>query len=214
MMTYIISGGQLDLEFAKDLLLSEEEKVIIAADSGLDACEKMQITPDYVIGDFDSLSEEGQSLLAKQMGEVIRLNPIKDDTDTEAALHLAFEKTEGPITILGGTGSRLDHVLGNLSILLQGIDKEREIFLWDVCNRIRVVANHCFLKKEEQFGSFVSVFPVQGMARGVDLKGFYYPLEKATLTGDNSLGVSNEIVDEVAEISVEEGKLLVVESRD
>ena len=142
------------------------------------------------------------------------LNPVKDDTDTEAALHLAFHKTQGDIVILGGTGTRLDHVMGNISILKQGIAQGRKVLLMDPYNRIQMVKSQLLIEKGEQFGKYVSVFPLDGRAEGVTLKGFFYPLDNATLESDSSLGVSNEITGEVGEIFVKSGLLLVIESRD
>ena len=143
-----------------------------------------------------------------------RLQPIKDDTDTEAALMLALERTEGDIVILGGTGTRLDHVLGNISILGKAFSFHRNVVLLDSHNRICLVKDAWSIAKKEQFGNYVSVFPMQGVARGVTMKGFYYPLTDVTLTGYTSLGVSNEIVDEKASVFVREGVLIVIESRD
>lgn len=214
MTTFIISGGQLDLTFAGEVLCKEEEVTVIAADRGAEACAKLRITPDYIIGDFDSISEEGKEFLANYHGNMVTLHPVKDDTDTEAALHLAFDKTEGDIVILGGIGTRLDHVIGNISILRQGITKNRKVILLDAYNRIQVVSDCLTIDRETQFGKYVSIFPMGGVAKGVRLQGFYYPLEDATLVGDSSLGVSNEIVEEKGEISVREGCLLVIESRD
>lgn len=214
MVTYILSGGQLDPAFAEKMLGQCEDKVIIAADRGVEACEKLGVTPDYIIGDFDSVSEAGQEFLQRYTGMVVSLNSVKDDTDTEAALQLAFDKTQGDIIILGGTGTRLDHVMGNISILRQGIERGRSVFLVDPYNRIRVVEGKLSIEKEKQFGEYVSVFPLEGKAEGVTLTGFYYPLRDAVLEGASSLGVSNEIVEERADISVKKGCLLVIESRD
>ncbi|MDD6195171.1 MAG: thiamine diphosphokinase [Lachnospiraceae bacterium] len=214
MITYILSGGQLDLPFAEKILGQREDKVIIAADRGVEACEKLGITPDYIIGDFDSVSEAGQAFLQGYTGTVVSLNPVKDDTDTEAALHLAFDNTQGDIVILGGTGTRLDHVMGNISILRQGIERGRRVLLVDPYNRIRVVEGRLSIEKEKQFGDYVSVFPLEGRAEGVTLTGFFYPLQDAVLEGASSLGVSNEIVEARADISVKNGCLLVIESRD
>ena len=214
MATYIFSGGHLDLDFARKMLGNEEACTVIAADRGAEACAKLRITPDYIIGDFDSISDEGKAFLENFAGEMVTLHPVKDDTDTEAALHLAFDKTEGDIVILGGIGTRLDHVIGNISILRQGIIKNRKVILLDAYNRIQVVSDCLTIDRETQFGKYVSIFPMGGVAKGVRLQGFYYPLEDATLVGDSSLGVSNEIVEEKGEISVREGCLLVIESRD
>ncbi len=213
MKTYIITGGSVDIDFIRSII-EADPGCVIAADRGLEACVALSIKPQYVIGDFDSVSAQTKSFFDSWDGEVTRLNPIKDDTDTEAALQLAFEKTEGDIVILGGTGSRLDHVLANISILGQGFEHGREVLLLDAHNRIRLIQKECFIKRDEQFGKFVSLFPINGSVRGVTLEGFYYPLTNATMEGYTSLGVSNEIVEKEARIKIDQGTLIMIESRD
>lgn len=214
MKTFIFSGGTTDIAFAADVLAEETDVTAIAVDRGLDTCLSLGISPDVVIGDFDSVSEEGRLFLKDNAARVRKLNPIKDDTDTEAALDYALAHTEGEIVILGGTGTRIDHLLGNLSILGKAFAYDRDVVLLDTHNRIRLVRDTFRIAKEKQFGSYISVFPWQGTARGVTETGFFYPLSDAVLTGVTSLGVSNEIVEEEAVISVEEGVLMVIESRD
>ena len=94
-VTLILAGGNLSLPFLENVIKEYAGATIIAADRGLEACMKLQIEPDYVIGDFDSLDEQVKDAFLADRRNVTKLNPIKDDTDSEAALHLAFEKTKG-----------------------------------------------------------------------------------------------------------------------
>lgn len=174
----------------------------------------MGAEPDYVIGDFDSLDPAVKEAFLADRRNVTKLNPIKDDTDSEAALQLAFEKTQGDIYILGGTGTRLDHVLGNVAILGQGFERKRQIFLLDEYNRIRLVQKECRIRKDAQYGKYVSVISFCGIAKGVSESGVFYPLDHVDLQPFTSLGISNEIVEEEAVITVEDGTLIVVESRE
>jgi thiamine pyrophosphokinase len=213
---FIISGGKLHKNFLREQLQREKQPVLIAADRGVEACIALQVVPDFMIGDFDSLPEELQSELAElqqQGAELIRLQPEKDDTDTEAALSLALERTAGDIVILGATGSRLDHVLGNIAILGRGLRQHRNVILLDEHNRIRMVTDRLVLGRQEQYGRYVSVLPY-GDAEDVTLQGVRYPLEHVHMDGFTSLGVSNEITAEEAVISVGKGTLLVIESLD
>ena len=212
--TVIVSGGMLEEDFVLPILEAEETEFIIGVDKGLAFLYEHKIKPDYIVGDFDSTSDSMKEYLDNRRDRVTRLNPIKDDTDTEAALRLAFEKTKGDIIIFGGTGTRLDHVLGNISILGLGFEENRQVFLVDEHNRIRLVKDRLVLEKKEQFGKYVSVVPLWKQAKGVTLKGFAYPLENAVMEGFTSLGISNEIAEDRAEISVEEGILIVIESKD
>lgn len=212
--TFILAGGSMSLPFLEEQFKAYPDHVIIAADRGLESCVALGITPDFVIGDFDSLDPKVKEKFLSYEENVTRLNPVKDDTDTEAALHLAFEKTAGDIFILGGTGTRLDHVLGNISILAQGLARGRRVQLLDEHNRIRVADQPLTIKKKEQFGKYVSLLPLTTEVSGLTLEGMAYPLYQYTLRSDTSIGISNEIRDEEAKISFDQGILIVVESRD
>lgn len=188
---------------------------VIAADSGLEFCGRNHILPDIAVGDFDSVREITLSRFKEKEGIVwYELNPEKDDTDTEFAIRKAMELGAEKITILGGTGSRLDHVLGNIELLGIGMEAGVPIELVDGHNRIRMRKTGITLKKRGQFGKYVSLIPYTDCVEHLYLTGFKYPLEDACLRGFCSLGVSNEIVDKEAEIRFEGGILLVIESRD
>ena len=215
-VTLILAGGNLSLPFLENVIKEHAGATIIAADRGLEACMKLQIEPDYVIGDFDSLDEQVKDAFLADRRNVTKLNPIKDDTDSEAALHLAFEKTKGDIFLLGGTGTRLDHVLGNIQTLYLPFAKGIDCRIVDAHNRIRLVSGELHLRKEEQWGKYVSLIPFTTDVEGVDLIGFKYPLEKFNFTvlGTGSRGVSNEITEEEAVIHIEKGIMILVESKD
>lgn len=116
--------------------------------------------------------------------------------------------------ILGATGTRLDHVLGNIQLLQKAMMREIPAYIVDTSNRITLVDTVREIKKAEQFGDYVSILPLTTEVRNITLTGFKYPLEHGTLYSDNSLGISNEIVAETARIELEEGVAIVIESRD
>ena len=86
--------------------------------------------------------------------------------------------------------------------------------LVDPTNRIRLVDKQLTMQKADQFGTYVSLLPLTTQAEGVTLEGFKYPLKEYCMTSDNSLGVSNEITEETARITVKEGILIMIESKD
>jgi thiamine pyrophosphokinase len=224
MRTIILSGGSIsDKEVKKTIDEARalgEDLTVIAADKGMEAADRLGIVPDWIIGDFDSadssMLDRSKELEKTGKSRLTVLNPVKENTDSEAALHLAFEHTEGPIYFFGGSGTRIDHLLSNLMTMKQGLERNREIFLIDDHNRVRLMdRDHpVSIRKIDQFGSYLSVIPLSGPAEGVTLKGFYYPLENALLSGRDSLGNSNEITALVGEITVKSGVLAVIESRD
>lgn len=230
----IVSGGSIDDEAAAEYLrretggknentgntgiadcIKERGITVIAADFGLEFCGRNRILPDMAVGDFDSVSEETLSNFQEKEGIVwYRLNPEKDDTDTEFALRKALEAGAERITVFGGTGSRLDHVLGNIELLGIGLSEGVPVELVDAHNRIRMLKTGITLEKEKQFGKYVSLIPYTDCVEHLFLTGFKYPLADACLRGFCSLGISNEIVEPAAEIRFDGGILLLIESGD
>ena len=222
-MIVIIGGGSINTSFAKEFIdrLDKSSLSIMACDSGYENCLAIGLEPDIVIGDFDSISKEAYEKLQHSNAEVIKLNPVKDDTDIEAAVNIAIHKTSFGefIYILGGTGKRLDHFLGNVNLLGMGCLKQRKVVIVDEYNYIQMISAGQVLDlsregEEAQFGHYVSIFPYGGKATGVTMTGFKYPLENATIEGFNTLTVSNEITEEVGSITLKEGYLIVCETRD
>lgn len=215
MRVVIISGGHIDDAFAVVWLEKNKYDLMIAADSGMNFLHRNGIVPNIIAGDFDSAKEESVAYFQGLNDvQVMKLNPIKDDTDTEFVIREAIRRGAKEITVLGATGTRLDHVLANVYLLGIGLEEGISIQLVDKHNRIRMINSSLEIGRDEQFGDYVSVLPVKGDAKGVNLEGMKYPLYDANIKCFSSLGVSNEIIDEVAKISVKQGVLLVIESRD
>lgn len=219
----IITGGHIDDVFAisyvkKEIALALERGetlILLAADSGMEFLKRANICPQIIIGDFDSV--QGETLdYFKETENItfVELNPVKDDTDTEFAIRYAIAQGADKITLLGATGSRLDHVLANVYLLGIGLEESVEILLVDEHNRIRMIDKELVIKREEQYGKFFSVIPALGEVTGVTIEGAKYPLSCQTMGGFNSLGVSNEITSQEVKISLETGYLIVLETRD
>ena len=247
--TIIVSGGDIQSDFALDFLKKNAEKAgkekirLIAADRGLEFFLEQQILPDVVIGDFDSLSEEGKEFLEvpagiktnseipyggmtnwkvqKQTGEekkeveIIRLRPEKDDSDTQSAMNYAIQNGAKKITILGATGNRVDHLMANFGLLVLAKKQEAEVILADQYNYMKLVSDGEIIKKSTQFGKYVSFFPFGGDVTGLTLEGFKYSLDNYHLTtADSGLTVSNEIVSEKAKVTYRSGTLLMIMAQD
>lgn len=222
--TVIVSGGNIQRDFALDFLKKTMEKSgrqnlrLLAADKGLEFFLDAGITPDIAVGDFDSLSSEGKKFLeesGKGDMEILRLKPEKDDSDTQSAVNFAVGKGAKDIVILGATGSRMDHVLANIGLLSMGKELGVRISLVDENNWMSLIESGTILKRDEQFGDFVSFFPVGAEVSGLILNGFKYPLLGHQLRpSDSGLTVSNEIKEETAEVIFREGTLLMIMSRD
>mgnify|MGYP002620495208 FL=1 len=221
--TIIMSGGNIQDGFALGFLKKRIEEgqreslTLVAADKGMEwFMRNREFTPDLAVGDFDSLSEEGEAYMRSLSDlEIVRLCPEKDDSDTQSAVNHIIEKGARDILIFGATGTRLDHVLANLGLLSMGKEKGVHISIADQWNYITLVESGAVLKRDSQFGKYVSFFTVGGDVDGLTLKGFKYPLDKYHLTvADSGLTVSNEIAEETAEITYDSGQLLMIMSRD
>ena len=181
----IVSGGNIQRDFALDFLKKNktEQTCLIAADRGVEFFMGTDMEPNVAVGDFDSLSAEGAAYMETLAHtEIIRLKPEKDDSDTQSAVNHMISEGSREILIFGATGTRLDHVLANLGLLSMGREKGVHIALADQWNYITLVDSGTVLKKEEQFGKYVSFFTVGGDVSGLTLKGFKYPLDGYDLT--------------------------------
>ncbi len=211
----LVSGGSVEDDFAVSYLKREHFDICMAADSGMEFYYRNGCKPDVIVGDFDSVETEALEYFREQDGiQFQELNPMKDDTDTESAIRLAIRMGAEEICVLGATGSRLDHVLGNIELLGIGLQEKIPITIVDKNNRIRMVDHGITISKEEQFGTYVSLLPYTKTVEGLTLTGMKYPLYEHTLKGFCTLGISNEIAEEAATIRFREGILIVVEARD
>lgn len=210
----IITGGKVDEGLLSELVKKEQYKMIIAADHGLMAADRLNISLDYIVGDFDSVSE---TVLQKyrDISTPIKTFPKeKDKTDTQIALELALMNSPSSIDIVGATGTRLDHVLANIHLLLLPLQLGVNACLLDGNNRIYLRDKDFIIDKDQQYGAFVSLLPLTEKVSGLTLKGFKYPLNHITYTAGSSLGISNEIVEDTAKIELSGGILIVIESKD
>lgn len=216
MNTLIISGGNIEVDLALKIL-KEPFDHIIGVDGGLYFCYEHGIVPTRIVGDFDTLSPELLGWYKEHTRiEIREFNPVKDDTDTQIAVELALSLGSSRITILGGTGTRIDHMLGNIQVLYYPFRKGVECLLLDSYNRIQLIQGRYCIRKDEQYGKYFSLVPFTTDVTGVTLKGAKYPLNRHhfTVLGSGSLGISNEIVDEQVEILTESGILILIESKD
>lgn len=213
----LITGGNIDIQNLGDYIENSEVSKIIAVDGGLSILDKMRILPDYIVGDFDTISEEILSkYLDNQDIEIIRLIPEKDFTDTHTALEKAIELKPDEIVIFGGVGTRMDHSISNIQLLQCALYKGIKAYILDNNNKIYLINGYTEIEKSKTYGNYISLIPLSEKVKGVTLKGFKYPLDNFDFDIRKSvtLGVSNEIVEDKAVIEIESGIFMVFESKD
>lgn len=218
MRCVIIAGGEWNQEFASSYIQQQygEQKpeLVIAVDKGMEYMKGLHWLPDIILGDYDSVSPEILREYEQQHIRKLQYPPEKDYTDLHLAIETAIECSAKEICILAGTGTRMDHTLTNMGLLMSCMMREIPAQLVDAHNRIRLIHRPLTMKKQEQYGTYVSLVPYSQEVTGVTLTGFQYPLKDATLTLGISLGVSNVILEETARIDLDTGYLFVIESRD
>ncbi len=215
MKTLIVTGGTVDSAFAASYLRQQAFDDLIACDRGIHFFAQKNIRPDAIIGDFDSADQDELSRFRGDPAIAFHtFQPEKDYADTELALKLAIARGGSEVHILGGTGTRLDHVLGTVRMLGIALESNVMCYLVDVNNRLRLIRGRTVIKKAEQYGRYISFIPLTNEVRGVTLSGFYYPLSDYTMGGFHTLGISNEIVEEEAVVDLRDGILIMVEASD
>lgn len=211
-MTYlIISGGTVEQQVMQNTLSAYSFDGIIAVDKGIEACHMLGIQPNLVVGDFDSADDKIVRMY-KTCCDFITLNPHKDDTDTEYAITYAIEHDASRIILLGATGTRYDHVISNVGLLKKCVDKDIEAYIIDAHNRISMIHRDTRVFKSEY--PYISLLPYDGAVYHVVLKGFEYDGEDICFEAGTSLGVSNSILSDYADITMKDGYLILFETKD
>ena len=180
--------------------------LVIAADGGLVHTQVLGITPDVIVGDFDSLgfAPEGANVFPVE----------KDDTDCMLAVRHGLAEGCDTFFLYGSLdGPRLDHTIANFQTLQFLAEKDAAGYLIGKDFMLTVIKDGQISFPPSCQGT-ISVFCLGADAQGVTLRGLYYPLEEGTLTAGFPLGVSNHFTGEDAEISVREGSLLVLWDRE
>lgn len=197
---FIVGAGTI----APDLQLTPQpDDLLIAADGGLPAMERMGLSPHLVIGDFDSLGHVPSN------PNTVVLPVEKDITDMHAAIQLGLERGYTRFVLYGGTGGRMDHTLANLQ-LLDGLARQNcRAFLIGDGTAATAVHNDA-LDFPAHMSGYLSVFCSGPTAEGVSLSGLKYELSNARLAPDFPLGVSNEFTGQPAHIEAVCGTLLVL----
>lgn len=213
----IVTGGKLDLAFARSFIEGKVFHRIIAVDGGLAAAEELGLVPDYVVGDFDTVDSEVTERFRRFPFIVWEPHkPEKNETDTELARSRALTLGCERIVFLGATGGRLDHMLCNIHTLYGCLQSGVEAWLIDPQNRIRLLDGPHTFSRDALWGKYVSFLPYTEEVTGITLTGFRYPLSDKDIRRGEEVGlcISNEVTAEEARISFRDGVLICVESRD
>ena len=208
MRTVIVftGGDPIDPSLAASL---PDAAFVIAADSGIEQAVAIGRHIDLAVGDFDSVGREALERVVASGTRVERHPMAKDATDLELGLLAAATEGATDVVVVGGHGGRVDHFLANALLLTSPAFARMRIEAHIGQARIVVVHDRAQLRGAP--GDIVSLLPVGGPAIGVRTAGLRFPLHGEDLQPGTSRGVSNELVESVATVEVDQGTLLVVQ---
>jgi thiamine pyrophosphokinase len=202
----LVGGDPVPLHLVPPL---PDRAFVIAADSGLHLAREFGLPVHLVVGDLDSVAPERLAEY-EDAGVPVERHPVaKDRTDLAIALDAAMQFAPTRVTLLGGHGGRLDHLLGNALVL--GSDAYRELTLTALVAgaTITVVRDRRDLRGRS--GDYVSLLPVNGQATGITTDGLRFPLHGEDLLPGSTRGISNQFLTDQASVEVESGVLLAVQ---
>jgi len=202
---YIAGAG----EFCENTLPGHED-YIIAANGGYAALKSRGISPDLIVGDFDSVPPAFSEEISSHPN--VQQSPAeKDDTDMMLAVKKGLDRGYKFFIINGGLGGRLDQTYANIQILTYIAEQNARGVLLGKTSCVTVIKDGCIkLTPEKIQDRTISVFCAGSRAEGVTLKGLKYILDNAVISNNYPIGVSNEFIGETADISVTNGILLII----
>ncbi|WP_338452013.1 thiamine diphosphokinase [Niallia oryzisoli] len=215
MIIHLLGGGPVDL--LPNFNLYRDQKIVWAGvDRGVYTLIDNGIIPDIAFGDFDSVSDTEFGIIKESVYELKKYKPEKDETDMEHALNWAIEQKPHLIRMFGSTGGRLDHMFGNIQLLLKAstdnqfieiemIDRQNILF-------IKTPGEYSIRKIAEK--RYISFIPLSNEVNGITLKGFKYPLKNRHISLGSTLCISNELLGDYGTFSFSEGILMIVRSTD
>lgn len=198
----IVGGADINnFKYIRNCL--QKDDFIVFCDSGLKHLENLQVQPSLIVGDFDSHDNPHLDV------ETIVLPCEKDDTDTVFAVKEAIKRGFNEFLLIGVVGARLDHTLGNVSVLLMLDKTGKKGKIIDDYSEMEIVSNEpAYI--DDSFAYF-SLLNISGTAKGITIENAKYPLESAEITCEYQYGISNEVLPgKTAKVSVNEGNLLII----
>lgn len=214
-----MSKGNCILIGAGDLTVSEipieENDLCIAVDGGYEYCKLLEIIPDYILGDFDSIGEkEAENVVGiaeTEEDKVIVLPVEKDDTDMLAALKLGLSQGYQSFRIYGGMGGRIEHTIANIQCLLYLKEHDAVGYLMDGTGMI-LVAKEEEISFQDSLEGYMSLFSMGDKAT-VSIENMKYLLKEQEVTNSFPIGISNEFIyGSKGKVTVHQGAVVIIVS--
>jgi len=206
--TYIFLNGDFDID-KSPFQFPSAEGFNIAVDGGVRHLRALNMIPDILIGDLDSVSEQDLEWCKNLQVKIHQYPREKDQTDFEIALDYAMKKNRDKIIVFGAIGGRIDHTLANIGLLGNPDYADRDIRIFS--NNEYIYFLHSPTTIKGNIGDIISLIPWGGPVLGVTTTGLQYPLSDEDLLPDRSRGISNVMSPTEAIIQFKKGNLLCVQ---
>lgn len=210
MRAVLFSNGEVPQPLSVREHLRQDD-VFVAVDGGMRHLHVLDLSPQLIIGDMDSIPSNILSEFEKADTEVLRFPPAKDETDLELALDILAERGFDEILIVGALGGRIDQTVANIWLLANHSCPGFSIRFDDGCERIDLILDQLTINGAA--GDQVSLIPFGSEVTGITTKGLAYPLDDETLFPEKTRGLSNVLNGKQAQIQIRSGKLLCIHRR-
>ena len=205
----ILNGEIKEYKVIKNILIKGQYDYIICADGGANHTYNMDIIPDYIIGDLDSVEAEIVNHYENCGVRFEKFPSKKNETDTELCIYLADKLKAKEIHFIGALGGRIDHTIANINLLyyvrqmniVPKIISEKEQVHIATNEEITIYGNK---------GDAISVIPINGDAKRVTLTNLEYPLNNYDMKFYLPLGISNVMLNKECKLKVENGSILII----
>ena len=212
MNAVIVSGGSRPSKKLLEKYLKEDD-YLIAADSGCECLYDYDIMPNLLVGDFDSVDKNIFNVMKQKVKEIKQFPPEKDYTDTEIAIMEAKKQGATNILLFGATGSRIDHMLGNIGLILTYKKQGIRIEIIDDHNRMYLSEKHMALKGTK--GENIGFHALSDVVKNFTIKGAKYNLpDGIDMHLLDPRAICNEFIGTDIELNFDEGELLIFHSID
>lgn len=211
MRAVIVTGGNPP---SKELLQSyiKSDDFLIGVDHGCDCLLEYDIIPSLILGDFDSVNKEAIEVFKKKNVKILEYNSDKDYTDTDLGYLKAKENGSNEILLFGAIGTRMDHTLGNLGILIKSLKEGVNMQIIDDNNIMSVVDKETSFKGN--VGDTISFHALSDKVSNLSIRGAKYKLECYDMMLLEPRAVCNEFTSQDITISFDSGLVLVILSKD
>lgn len=207
----ILNGEIKNYDYINSVILKGSYDYIICSDGGANHAYSMNIVPDYIIGDLDSVNGNIIEYYKSKKVKFEKFPTKKDETDTELCIELSDKLKAKEIHLIGALGGRIDHTIANINLLYY-IRKR------GITPKIISEKEEIYIAMDEEItiygeiGDIISILPIKNDAKGVTLNNLEYPLVDYNMEFSKPLGISNVMTDVNCSIKVKEGSIIIIKN--